>query len=55
MISSLNKGLYTSMAQFDSKTKENGKSTLGTGSFGQVVLVQHTKSKSLFAVKVVIL
>ncbi|CAK70776.1 unnamed protein product (macronuclear) [Paramecium tetraurelia] len=46
-----NKGLFTSMTQFELKQRSNGKTSLGTGSFGTVNLVQHVKSQSLYAIK----
>ncbi|KAM3139019.1 hypothetical protein pb186bvf_008830 [Paramecium bursaria] len=47
----LNKGLFTSMNQFELKARSNGKTTLGTGSFGAVHLAQHTKTQSNYAIK----
>jgi hypothetical protein len=41
------------MSSFELKKRENGKTTLGTGSFGAVQLACHTQSDSLYAVKIV--
>ncbi|CAD8045510.1 unnamed protein product [Paramecium primaurelia] len=46
-----NKGLFNSMSQFEPKQRSNGKTSLGTGSFGTVNLVQNIKSQQLYAIK----
>ncbi|CAD8065696.1 unnamed protein product [Paramecium sonneborni] len=50
-IEGYNKGLYNSISQFEPKQRSNGKTSLGTGSFGTVNLVQNIKSQQLFAIK----
>lgn len=41
------------MSMFEMKKRDNGKSTLGTGSFGAVHLTNHIQTNSLYAVKIV--
>lgn len=52
-VQTFNKGLFTSMSMFEMRRKDNGKTTLGTGSFGAVHLTNHLQSNTLYAVKIV--
>ena len=43
-VQTYNKGTFTTMSDFELKKRDNGKTTLGTGSFGAVHLTNHIKS-----------
>ena len=46
-----NKGQFCSLKEFQLKKRENGKTTLGTGSFGSVHLYEHIESGTSYAIK----
>lgn len=52
-VQTFNKGVFTSMTMFELRKRDNGKTTLGTGSFGAVHLTNHIESNMLYAVKIV--
>jgi len=52
-VQTYNRGLFTSMNHFELRKRDNGKTTLGTGSFGAVHLASHIQSDTLYAIKIV--